>query len=166
MPNKNTVIAVVLAVVVVILFIMLGFFGLKGVGAGPAPLTGPQALLEELAANGGVSELRIYEIAPGTGEDAEAGDTIFVRYIGVLPDGTVFDSTDAHGGEPFSFTLGASNVIQGWHQGLMGVQKGQRLLLPIPPELGYGAGGQGPIPPNSTLIFDIEVVDIVPGIAQ
>jgi peptidylprolyl isomerase len=83
-----------------------------------------------------------------------------VQYVGVLADGTVFDSSVAHG-QPFTFTLGPG-VIVGWQQGLVGMREGGRRLLVIPPSLGYGANGLGPIPPNATLIFDVELLTVQP----
>jgi FKBP-type peptidyl-prolyl cis-trans isomerase len=94
--------------------------------------------------------------------DRVIGDTVSVVYIGVLPDGTVFDSSDSHGGTPITFTIGAGRVIPGWEQGLIGMQEGGRRLLAIPPSLGYGAQPNGPIPANSTLLFDIQLVKVVP----
>lgn len=157
-------IAAVLAITVVVIFVALGFFGIGRAPAasGPAEATGPQELLNQISANGGVTTLQKYQTAPGTGEGAKVGDTLSVHYTGVLPDGTVFDSSRTRN-QPFSVTLGVTPVIQGWTQGLIGATKGERFLLAIPPALGYGDRGQGSIPPNSTLIFDIEILDITPG---
>jgi FKBP-type peptidyl-prolyl cis-trans isomerase len=89
------------------------------------------------------------------------GDILFVLYTGKLKDGTVFDSTDKHGGKPFQFTLGKGNVIKGWEQGCLGMKVGEKRTLIIPPSLGYGASGSGPIPANSTLTFDIQLAGFV-----
>jgi FKBP-type peptidyl-prolyl cis-trans isomerase len=107
-------------------------------------------------------ELKIETTQPGTGEQAvKAGDTISVQYTGKLTDGTKFDSSYDHGGQPFSFKVGAGQVIKGWDQGLLGAKVGEKRTLTIPPDLGYGASGAaGGIPPNATLIFDVEVVSI------
>jgi len=163
--KKQTYIAVALAVVVVIIFIMLGFFGVQGFGAQQGAATGSinndsQVILDELSKTGTVSQLRTAKIADGAGAELKAGDTITVHYIGVLPDGTVFDSSRDRG-TPFTFTLGVGQVIQGWDQGLVGKKVGDRLILAIPSELGYGAqGAGGVIPPNATLIFDVEVLGV------
>ncbi|MEZ0370036.1 MAG: FKBP-type peptidyl-prolyl cis-trans isomerase, partial [Candidatus Sericytochromatia bacterium] len=95
----------------------------------------------------------------GTGEEALTGDTITVNYIGALTDGTVFDSSYAHGG-PYSFTLGANQVIKGWDQGIPGIKVGGVRKLTIPPELGYGSSGIGTIPPYSTLVFVVELISV------
>jgi FKBP-type peptidyl-prolyl cis-trans isomerase len=94
----------------------------------------------------------------GSGPVAQTGDTVEVTYTGQLEDGTVFDSTV--GRQPFKFVLGAGTVIPGWEQGIVGMKVGGKRLLIIPPSLGYGAAGYGPIPPNSTLIFEVELVDV------
>jgi peptidylprolyl isomerase len=153
-------IAVVLAVVVVIIFVALGFFGIGRAPATAEPAaTGPQDLLNQISASGGVSTLQKYQTVAGTGAGAKPGDTVTVHYTGALPDGTVFDSSRTRG-EPYPVTIGVTPVIQGWQQGLVGATKGERFILAIPPALGYGERGQGPIPPNASLIFDIEILDI------
>lgn len=107
-------------------------------------------------------ELKIETTQPGTGEQTvKAGDTVSVQYTGKLTDGKKFDSSYDHGGQPFSFKVGAGQVIKGWDQGLLGAKVGEKRTLTIPPDLGYGAAGAGGvIPPNATLLFDVEVVSI------
>lgn len=159
--NKNTAIAMILAVVVILLFLSLGFFGLRGVTSeSPVPATGAQAILDELAQTGTVADLRILDIASGEGKEAVAGSIIVVHYTGVLPDGTVFDSS-LNRGEPFAFQLGSGQVIQGWERGFVGMKEGGRRLLAIPPTLGYGDRAVGNIPPNSTLIFEVELLQVL-----
>ncbi|MBI4094697.1 MAG: FKBP-type peptidyl-prolyl cis-trans isomerase [Candidatus Liptonbacteria bacterium] len=106
-------------------------------------------------------ELVKEDIALGTGREAKRGDTISVHYVGTLTDGTKFDSS-LDRGEPFEFTLGAGRVIKGWDEGLLGMKIGGKRKLTIPPNLGYGASGAGggKIPPNATLIFEVELLDI------
>ena len=90
---------------------------------------------------------------------AKAGDEVEVHYTGTLKDGTKFDSSRDRN-QPFKFMLGSGQVIKGWDQGLVGMKVGQKKKLTIPPELGYGAQAKGKIPPNSTLLFDIEVIGL------
>jgi len=95
----------------------------------------------------------------GDGPVAKPGQMASVHYTGWLPDGTKFDSSrDA--GQPFGFTIGQGQVIKGWDEGVAGMKVGGRRLLVIPPDLGYGASGSGPIPPNSTLVFDVELLGV------
>lgn len=163
MSQKHIAIAVFLAIVVVALFFFFGLFGAGGLGGADSTLTsGPQAILEELAATGAVASLRIHDILVGDGKEAVAGADIVVHYTGVLPDGTVFDSS-VNRGEPFVFTLGAGQVIQGWERGFAGMREGGRRLIAIPPELGYGSNAVGSIPPNSTLIFEVELLQVLDG---
>ena len=105
------------------------------------------------------------DLRVGTGEAAATGDTLTVQYTGWLFDGSKpdqkglqFDSNA--GGTPLIFVLGAGQVIAGWEQGLVGVQAGGVRRLVIPPALAYGSIRRGPIPPNSTLIFEVEVTGI------
>jgi len=104
--------------------------------------------------------LQIKEVECGEGEEAQKGDTLEVHYEGRLEDGTKFDASRDHG-STFEFQLGAGQVIQGWDEGLVGMKIGGQRELTIPPELGYGKAGSPPvIPPNSTLVFLVELVDI------
>jgi FKBP-type peptidyl-prolyl cis-trans isomerase len=99
----------------------------------------------------------------GAGRTAQAGDIVSVNYTGKLEDGTVFDSNiDPQFGhvEPFVFPLGIGQVIAGWDEGIVGMKVGEKKTLVIPPEKGYGSNPVGPIPANSTLIFDVEVLEI------
>ena len=105
-------------------------------------------------------DLKIEDIIVGAGEEATKGDTVTVHYTGILTDGTKFDSS-LDRGEPFSFTIGNSEVIEGWDIGVNGMKKGGKRRLVIPPRLAYGDQGAGSdIPPNSTLVFEIELLDV------
>ena len=102
------------------------------------------------------------DLVVGTGAQAVVGSTVAVDYTGWLPDARQFDSSK-NSGNPYTFVLGQGMVIAGWDQGVAGMRVGGRRLLVIPPELGYGASGTGGvIPPNATLVFDVELRD-VPG---
>lgn len=104
--------------------------------------------------------LQYWDIVVGTGATAVPGSTVKVHYTGWLTTGEKFDSSRDRG-EPFSFPLGARQVIKGWDEGVAGMKVGGKRQLRIPPELGYGdSGAGGVIPPNATLIFDVELLDV------
>jgi peptidylprolyl isomerase len=106
------------------------------------------------------SGLKYEVITAGTGAIPKAGQTVIVHYTGTLDDGTKFDSSRDRN-EPFKFKLGAGQVIKGWDEGLATMKVGDRRNLILPPELGYGSrGAGGVIPPNATLIFDVELLGI------
>ena len=96
----------------------------------------------------------------GEGVSAEKYSIVTVHYTGRLQDGSVFDSSLNPGRDPFRFTVGAKQVIEGWDQGLMGMRVGEKRKLTIPPELGYGNRDMGVIPSNSTLIFEVELLEV------
>lgn len=106
------------------------------------------------------TELTVTDVTVGTGAEAKVGDTVSVNYVGALPNGQVFDASANHGG-PFTFTLGEGRVIAGWDQGLVGMKEGGTRQLIIPPDMGYGSQGAGDvIPPNATLLFQVELVKV------
>lgn len=122
------------------------------------PLTSP-----EPTANTMNDKLEVVDEKVGTGTEAVGGKKVTVNYTGTLADGTTFDSnTDPKFNhlEPFSFTLGAGDVIAGWDQGVAGMKVGGKRKLTIPPSLGYGSNDLGVIPPNSTLIFEVELLKV------
>jgi FKBP-type peptidyl-prolyl cis-trans isomerase len=121
----------------------------KGAQATPTPSGSPSS-----------TGLQATDEVVGTGAEAKEGSTITVKYTGSLQDGTVFDSTDKHGGQPATFQLAKGQLIDGWVQGIPGMKVGGKRKLVIPPDLGYGAQGQSGIPANSTLVFEIELVGI------
>jgi FKBP-type peptidyl-prolyl cis-trans isomerase len=118
-------------------------------------------------ADSGIKDLQIQEVTAGSGAEARPGRVVRVHYTGWLYDaskgdhrGNKFDSSKDHG-EPFEFNLGAREVIPGWDQGVAGMKVGGTRVLTIPPHLGYGASGAGGvIPPNATLVFEVELLDV------
>ncbi|MFA5242559.1 MAG: FKBP-type peptidyl-prolyl cis-trans isomerase [Sulfuricella sp.] len=104
----------------------------------------------------------IYEdITPGEGTEATAGRMVSVHYTGWLTDGSKFDSSKDRN-DPFTFPLGAGHVIKGWDEGVRGMKEGGVRKLTIPPQLGYGArGAGGVIPPNATLVFEVELLKVL-----
>jgi len=107
--------------------------------------------------------LKVEDLAPGSGRPAEKGDTVSVHYVGRLQDGKEFDNSRKKG-KPLVFILGVGSVIKGWDQGMVGMKPGGRRRLVIPPHLAYGEQGTpgGPIPPNATLIFEVEMLKVEP----
>lgn len=106
------------------------------------------------------SGLEYIEVQAGTGAQAAAGKTVSVHYTGKFQDGRVFDSSISRG-QPISFKLGVGQVIKGWDEGIALMKVGGKAQLIIPPQLGYGErGAGGVIPPNATLVFDVELVDV------
>ncbi len=106
------------------------------------------------------SGLKYQIVKDAKGPKPEKGDLVIVHYTGTLPDGTKFDSSRDRG-KPFSFQVGTGQVIPGWDEGLMMMGSGDNWILTIPPELAYGERGvPGVIPPNSTLIFDVELLEV------
>jgi FKBP-type peptidyl-prolyl cis-trans isomerase FkpA len=106
------------------------------------------------------SGLMYEDLVEGDGEEAVAGRTVVVHYTGWLTDGTKFDSS-LDRNSPFSFPLGGGRVIRGWDEGVQGMKIGGKRKLTIPPQLGYGpAGAGGVIPPNATLVFDVELLEV------
>ncbi len=104
--------------------------------------------------------LKIEDLKVGTGAEAKTGQAVAVHYVGTLTSGKKFDSSRDRN-EPFEFKLGAGMVIEGWDKGVVGMKVGGLRRLTVPPEMGYGPMGYPPvIPPNSTLVFEVELVSV------
>lgn len=117
------------------------------------------AYLKATDKQGNFNRMVIDDVKFGTGAEVKKGDTVSVNYIGTLQSGTEFDNSYKRGA-PFTFSVGAGQVIKGWDEGLVGMKVGGQRVLVIPPEMAYGERGVGPIPANATLVFAIELVEI------
>jgi FKBP-type peptidyl-prolyl cis-trans isomerase len=155
--SKNEVIAIVVALVVITSFVVFGSMGLFSSSSSLSL----NNLNMNISDNGSqqAPQLLISDLVVGTGTEAVAGKHIVVNYKGTLIDGTEFDSSYSRG-VPFDFDLGAGQVIAGWEQGFSGMKVGGKRKLVIPANLGYGERAIGPIPANSTLIFEVELLDV------
>ena len=103
--------------------------------------------------------LQIQDLVVGTGQEVKSGDTVTVNYLGTLTNGTKFDSSYDRN-QPFTTQIGVGQVIKGWDEGIVGMKVGGKRKLTVPPSLGYGSQNLGSIPPNSTLIFEVELLGI------
>jgi FKBP-type peptidyl-prolyl cis-trans isomerase len=136
------------------------------------PATNPTSMTDSNTASvpsdipADVTQLMTKDEVVGTGAEAKAGDSVTVQYVGMLTDGTVFDASANHGTTGFTFNLGAGQVIKGWDEGVVGMKVGGKRELIIPASLGYGSQAVGTIPPNSTLVFEVELQNVQPGTAQ
>jgi FKBP-type peptidyl-prolyl cis-trans isomerase len=136
---------------VLIVFSVLGAAGLTGCGKEESMSSDPST--------GQAGSLVVVDEVVGQGPAAKSGDVVTVHYTGWLTDGTKFDSS-LDRNQPFTFALGQQEVIAGWDQGVAGMKVGGKRKLTIPPDLGYGAQSNGPIPANATLVFDVELLKI------
>lgn len=157
MQVTGTGIAVALAVVVALGFLFFGsalFMPFATDGSSASLIPGEQSTTIPYDGT-----LMVTDTQVGTGAEATPGTTVTVNYVGTLENGQVFDASANHG-QPFTFVLGAGQVIAGWEQGIAGMKVGGTRTLVIPPELGYGAQAVGPIPANSVLIFEVELLEV------
>lgn len=148
--DKKTIIAVVIAVVLV--GILIGGGLISGLFTSTNKAEDTSKAQQE-------AQMQSKDILVGTGDVAVAGKEVTVHYTGTFTDGKKFDSSIDRG-EPFKFTLGAGQVIKGWDLGVEGMKVGGKRILVIPPQFGYGANDNGPIPGNSTLLFMIELLGV------
>jgi len=125
-----------------------------------APTTTEGQTAAAVTTDTSVTELKIEDLKEGSGAEAKAGTTVSVHYTGTLLNGTKFDSS-VDRGEPFKFPLGGGRVIQGWDKGLVGMKVGGKRKLTIPSAMAYGEAGAPPvIPPNSALVFEVELLEV------
>jgi len=136
-------------------------FAVSGFGSGDSSETATlsDSTMENETNEIEVNELQITDTVIGTGETVQAGNTIRVHYVGTLPNGTVFDSSIDRN-EPFEFTVGTGQVIQGWDQGIPGMKVGGKRTLVIPPALAYGTDETHPLS-GTALYFDVELLEII-----
>ena len=156
--SKTSIIVVVIILIVIIVGIY--FLTQNNSQSSEAALSQSLNQNEQTPTSYDIQGMKVEILTQGTGEAAKAGDTVTVNYVGTLQDGTKFDSSIDRG-QPFQFTLGQNSVIQGWELGVTGMKVGEKRKLTIPPELGYGSqGAGGVIPPNATLIFEVDLLGI------
>lgn len=167
MNPTQTGIAVALALTVVILFFILPglFFNISQPIQDEQTISLPAGSQEQTTLNAmpieNITELIAADEVVGTGATAEAGDSVTVNYVGALTNGQVFDASANHSTEGFTFNLGAGQVIRGWEEGIVGMKEGGTRRLIIPPAYAYGDRGVGGvIPPNATLVFQVELLKV------
>lgn len=152
----------IIAVIVIVIASVIGLFStlITSMNQNKAKSTpNPISETSQATESSPSADLKIEDTVEGEGQEAKDGNTVSVHYTGTLEDGTKFDSS-LDKNQPFEFTLGAGQVIKGWDQGIAGMKVGGKRKLTIPPSLGYGDQPAGSIPPNSTLLFEVELLEI------
>ena len=148
-----------IVIIVIVLLLIAGVFWFILNNKKNNPTTIEQDAMGELPITT-INELQVTTVQNGSGPETKTGDTLSVHYIGLLQNGTKFDSSIDRGA-PFEFTLGAGQVIKGWDQGLVSMRKGEKRNLIIPAHLAYGSVSPSPlIPAGSTLVFEVELLEI------
>jgi peptidylprolyl isomerase len=155
--------SIVIGVAILIIIAVGAYFIMQGVPSSTSQQAGAAATTSTTT-----EQVQAQEVTVGQGAEAVPGSSVSVLYVGKLQDGTVFDSSEAHGNEPLTFTLGSQGLIAGFQIGVNGMKVGGERLIAVPPSLGYGtqdvkdADGKVIIPANSTLVFDIKLVNVAP----
>ena len=153
-----------IAASVAVLFVAYMFFGAEIMSLfNSSNLNSQQANIMNVSNEGLTGGVTSQDLIIGTGAEVETGSEVGVNYVLRLADGTVIQDSKAVGGQAFKFIAGAGQLIPGWEMGILGMRAGGKRIITIPPELGYGSQQVGPIPANSTLIFEIEVVSVEAG---
>jgi len=148
-----------LKIIIIVIILIFGYQLFSRPPSSPA-YTDTNPLSISSTNNSNMDKLIIEDLKIGTGSEVKSGDNIVIHYRGTLTDGTQFDSSYDRG-TPFETQIGVGQVIKGWDEGVIGMKVGGTRKLTIPPELGYGANGAGNvIPPNATLIFEVELVSV------
>lgn len=155
--SKQFIFSVIIGILVLFVFAYF-IFGINGSSGSTASVSSvPFSAPQTQSTNAG--KLQIIDEKIGSGAVVKKGDTVEINYVGTLANGTKFDASADHGG-PFTTQIGVGQVIKGWDEGIIGMKVGGKRKLVIPPALGYGDQAVGSIPPNSTLIFQVELVGI------
>jgi FKBP-type peptidyl-prolyl cis-trans isomerase len=165
MNTKNIVVWVVVLIVVI-----LGVYAAYAFMKSPSTPPGSQGAAAASAQATSTDQVQAQEVKVGTGAQATPGSKVSVLYVGKLTDGTVFDSSSLHNNQPLSFVLGSQDMIPGFQIGVNGMKVGGQRVMAIPPSLAYGdkpvtnpQTGQVLIPANSTIVFEVQLVDVQPG---
>lgn len=147
----------IILLVLVIIFVLIFATGksVNNTNVTPTPNAENQNVIAHMEKQGVLIDV----LKEGTGAESQVGNTVTVHYVGTLEDGTKFDSSIDRG-TPFSFTLGSNEVIEGWEVGVLGMRVGEKRKLTLPPEMAYGEYSVGIIPANSTIIFEVEMLQI------
>jgi FKBP-type peptidyl-prolyl cis-trans isomerase len=160
---------IIIGVVIVIIVALGLYFIIKSPTAAIPSATNQASTATNTAtaaATSSPTQVQAQDVTVGTGTQAVPGSIVSVLYVGKLPDGTVFDSSAAHGNQPLTFTLGTQGLIPGFQIGVNGMKVGGERLMAIPPALGYGSTdvkdstGKVIIPANSTIVFDVKLVNV------
>lgn len=150
---------ILIGLLIIAIFATIGFI-IKGTSSNTTSIESESAEVQKADTLPTSSEkVEIEDLVVGEGVEVKSGDTVVIHYKGMLEDGTQFDSSYDRG-EPYETQIGVGTVIQGWDQGVPGMKVGGKRKLVIPAELGYGAQGNGSIPPNAPLIFEVELLEI------